>query len=292
MYKHFKNKIRYFIELGRYNKLYGAFLLMWPCYWGSLINYQIDQISLKNLFLFFLGSIVMRGAGCTINDIIDAPLDAKVKRTKNRPLVSKKLTKVEAILFLIFQLFFGLIIILNFDLKTILISFFIIPFVFVYPFVKKISNYPQVFLGFVFNWGIIIAYFSLHQTIDLGCITLYLAGLFLTLGYDTIYAFQDIIDDTKNNIGSVAVKYQKYPRLIVTFFYATSILLFMTSFIYFQMNKVIMFSTLIVIFLHCCYQVMNIQIHKNTTLLKLFISNVGLGFIIFFGLLINSTYSF
>ena len=292
MYKHFKNKIKYFVELGRYNKLYGAFLLMWPCYWGSLINYQIDQISIKNLFLFFLGSVVMRGAGCTINDIVDAPLDAKVKRTKNRPIASKKLTKIEAVLFLLFQLFLGLIVVLNFDLKTILISFLIIPFVFIYPFVKKISNYPQVFLGFIFNWGIIISYFSLHHSINLGCICLYLAGLFLTIGYDTIYAFQDVIDDTKHNIGSVAAKYQKYPKLIITLFYTSSISLFITSFIYFQINKTIIFSISIIIFLHFYYQIMNLKIHKSKVLLELFVSNVGLGFFIFLGLFINSAYFF
>ena len=268
MYKQFINKFKLFIELGRYNKLYGAFLLMWPCYWGSLINHPFDLIVIKNLILFLLGSIVMRGAGCTINDLIDAPLDLKVKRTRNRPLASGVLSKKQAVYFLIIQLFFGLLIVINFDFYTILISLFIIPFVFFYPFVKKISNYPQLFLGIVFNWGAIISYYALHQSITMGLLSLYFAGVFLTLGYDTIYAFQDIEDDTKHDIGSIAKKIRNYPKPVLTFFYMISTSLFIVSFYIFEINKYFFFF------------------------ITILISNVSLGGAISFCLLLNSIYYF
>jgi len=290
MYKQFINKFIFFIELGRYNKLYGAFLLMWPCYWGSLINHPIDLVVIKNLILFFLGSIVMRGAGCTINDLIDAPLDLKVKRTKNRPLASGVLSKKEAIYFLIIQLFFGLLIVINFDFYTILLSLFIIPFVFLYPLVKKFSNYPQLFLGIVFNWGAIISYYALHQSITMGLLSLYFAGVFLTLGYDTIYAFQDIEDDTKHHIGSVAKKIRNYPKRMLTFFYMVSSSLFMLSFYFFGINKYFFFSTTILIIFHFFNQIKNFDLKRKDGFLKIFISNVGLGGAISFCLLLHSIY--
>lgn len=292
MYKQFINKIKHFLELGRYNKLYGAFLLMWPCYWGSLINYPFDLIIIKNLILFFLGSIVMRGAGCTINDLIDAPLDLKVKRTRNRPIASGVLSRKQAIYFLVIQLFFGLLIVINFDFYTILLSLFIIPFVFLYPLVKKFSNYPQLFLGIVFNWGVIISYYALHQSLTIGALSLYFAGIFLTLGYDTIYAFQDIEDDTKHNIGSVAKKIKNHPKLMLTFFYMVSCTLFMISFYFFEINKYIFFSTTILIIFHFFNQIRNFDLTRKEEFLKIFKSNVGLGGMISFCLLLNSIYFF
>ena len=292
MYKQFINKFKLFIELGRYNKLYGAFLLMWPCYWGSLINHPFDLIVAKNLTLFFLGSIVMRGAGCTINDLIDAPLDLKVKRTRNRPLASGILSKKQAVYFLIIQLFFGLLIVINFDFYTILISFFIIPFVFFYPLVKKISNYPQLFLGIVFNWGAIISYYALHQSITIGLLSLYFAGVFLTLGYDTIYAFQDIEDDTKHDIGSIAKKIKNYPKPMLTFFYMISTSLFIVSFYLFGINKYFFFFITILIIFHFFNQIKNFDLKRKDSFLKIFISNVGLGGAISFCLLLHSIYYF
>ena len=287
MYKQLKNKVKYFVELGRYDKIYGALLLMWPCFWGSLINHEINSSLLNNLFLFFLGSFIMRGAGCTINDIVDAPIDLKVSRTKDRPIASGKIKKIEAYYFLLFQLFLGLIVVLNFDFPTIMISIFIVPFVFLYPFVKKFSNYPQLFLGFIFNWGIIVSYFSVHKTLDFGILYLYSAGIFFTLGYDTVYAFQDVDDDRKLKIGSMAVKFKNYPKTVVFLSYLVSTFLFVLSFITFNMQKDMLYLMSSVISAHFLFQVIKISLQRNI-LMRIFVSNVYLGLIISTGLFLNS----
>ena len=149
MFKKIKEKSKNLLILGRYNNPAGAFLLMWPCFWG-VISYADKNNIIFDLLCFFLGSFVMRGAGCCLNDILDKDFDSKVKRTKNRPLASGKISLGEAILFLILQLFLGFCIVIQFEKVVIFWSFLIIPFVFCYPLFKRVSNFPQLVLGLVF----------------------------------------------------------------------------------------------------------------------------------------------
>ena len=272
--------------LGRYHKPYGSLLLMWPCFWGVTFFNKLSITDLHHLSLLMLGSFLMRGAGCTINDIIDLKYDTKVERTKNRPLASKKITINEASIFLFFQLLLSLGILINFDMKTILLSLSIVPLVFFYPFFKRFTFFPQVILGLIFNWGVIIGFSCSNDFFIVEIIYLYFAGVFLTIGYDTIYAFQDIKDDKKLGLKSLAIKTSKFPRFYLFLMYGVSSFLFSLSFF---CNSGINFLTVIVsilIFLFLLKQIRNFDIGNKKTLQKEFVSNAFLGGFIFFGLLV------
>ena len=197
MFKKIMENCKNLLILGRYNNPAGAFLLMWPCYWGVLSNINEKENLFSTLFLFTLGSFIMRGAGCCINDIFDKDFDKKVKRTVSRPLASGAVNIKEAIIFTIFQLLIGLIIVLQFDLLIVLWSFIIIPLVVIYPLLKRITSFPQIALGLAFNWGVILGSINKEGGFNFFILILYFAGVFLTIAYDTIYGFQDIKDDRK-----------------------------------------------------------------------------------------------
>ena len=236
MFKKYKQKINYLIKLGRYDNPTGALLLMWPCFWGTLAQFENQLILLKPLILFLTGSFIMRGAGCCINDLFDRNIDKLVERTKSRPLAQNKLTVSEALIFIFFQLFLGLIIILQFDLKIIVMGFVVIPLVIIYPLVKRFSHFPQFVLGLIFNWGIFIGYFSLNQTFDWRICFLYFAGVFLTISYDTIYGFQDIDDDKKIGVKSFSILIEKKPVFFISMFYLISFIFFISFFFSFYEN--------------------------------------------------------
>ena len=222
MVKKLSSKMKYLLQLGRYNYPTGGFLLMWPCFWGVFYELNYSTEIIKILILFFIGSFVMRGAGCCINDLLDKDIDKKVSRTRKRPLVTKKLSDTDVIWFLIFQLIIGLFVVLNFEEKTIIFSFSIIPLIFIYPLFKRFTNFPQLFLGIVFNWGIIIGFLTQNNSLNLGIFFLYLSGIFFTICYDTIYAFQDIKDDKKAGVKSLAIFLENKPNLIIFMIYLLS----------------------------------------------------------------------
>ncbi len=219
MQKLTKEKIKNLLFLGRYNYPTGAFLLMWPCFWGVLYEPNFELNLFKILGLFFIGSFVMRGVGCCINDYFDKDLDKKVSRTKNRPLAKGLLNNSDLSIFIILQLIIGLFVVLNFNLKVIFFSFIIIPLVIIYPLFKRVTYLPQVFLGFIFNWGILIGFLTQNNELNLGIIFLYCSGISLTIAYDTIYAFQDIKDDKKSGIKSLAILIEKRPSLFLAFLF-------------------------------------------------------------------------
>ena len=288
MMKSFFLKLKYLIYTGRYNKPAGAFLLMFPCFWGLAYNINSPIISIKYFILFLIGSFVMRGAGCTINDIVDVDIDQKVARTKNRPLASGKISKKEAFSFLFFQLLVGFLVVINFNFKLILLSFSIIPLVVLYPFFKRITFFPQVVLGIVFNWGILLGYICDNYNFDRGIIYLYLSGIFLTIGYDTIYGYQDFKDDIKIGIKSLSIKTKKFPKISIGIIYILSFFFLITALI---CKKNLVSETYIflsLIFFHMFVQIKKINISKNITLMKIFNSNVFLGAIIFFCILTHN----
>lgn len=288
MVKTFFHKIFYLISLGRYNNLSGAFLLMWPCFWGLAYNNTFDLNFIKYSLLFFVGAIVMRGAGCTFNDIIDSKIDAKVARTKNRPIASKKINVVEGLLFLFFQLLIGFLVLLNFDQRVIFYGLLILPFVFIYPYLKRITFFPQIFLGLIFNWGIFLGFFCNYESIDMGIIYLYFSGVFLTTGYDTIYGFQDIKDDTKIGVKSLSIITKNFPKKAVGFIYFWSLIFLLLS--VFQVNNVNYLNTMFLFTIGLClfYQIKKINLNKKNHLMSIFKSNVFLGGIIFVLLFFNN----
>ena len=212
-------KISYFLELIRFSKPIGFMLLMWPC-WFAL---ALIPINLSNLiwwfFLFFIGSFLMRSAGCIINDLIDIDIDKRIKRTSERALVSKKITVTESIFFLLVLLFLSYVILLQFNKSAILIGILSLPLIILYPFMKRYTYWPQLVLGLIFNWGVIIANAQFLNEFMWNHTLLYVGCVFWTLAYDTIYAYQDRIDDIDNNIKSTAVLFGEKGPVYVKFFY-------------------------------------------------------------------------
>ncbi len=219
-------KITNYLELIRFNKPIGFLLLMWPCWFGlSLLDLEI-KIMTSWLVIFLFGSFLMRSAGCIINDIVDRDIDKSVYRTQLRPLASNKISIVEAFLLLFVFLILSLILLLQFNLNSIIFGLLSMPFVIVYPFMKKITFWPQVFLGITFSWGALIVSTQFNQSITFQFILLYFACVIWTLGYDTIYAYQDIKDDINQNVKSTAVLFGKNGKRLVFTCYIIVLLIF------------------------------------------------------------------
>ncbi len=219
-------KISNYLELIRFKKPIGFLLLMWPCWFGlSLLSIDIKFL-IKWFILFFFGSFIMRSAGCIINDIVDRKIDRSVKRTQHRPLASKRINIFEAVTLLFIFLFLGFIILLQFNLYSIVLGILSIPFIVIYPFMKRITHWPQIILGITFSWGVLVVSMQFYQSINFHFALLYVACVFWTLGYDTIYAYQDKEDDIKQKINSTAVYFGEKGRIFVNICYSIVLLIF------------------------------------------------------------------
>jgi len=221
-------QIKIFIELTRLNKPIGFMLLFWPCAWGLALSYHYNveaNLFLKHLVLFFLGSVLMRSAGCIVNDIVDKDLDKKVKRTKERPIASGKISVFKSFVYVIILCLLAFVILLQFNFLTIILGLGSMILAFSYPFMKRITYWPQLFLGLTFNWGIIMGWTSLANSISIEPIVLYVAAIFWTLGYDTIYGLQDVQDDELIGVKSTSIKFKNNAKTFVGFCYSLSILI-------------------------------------------------------------------
>ena len=221
-----------YIYLMRLNKPTGFLLLFWPCSWGMAYNLNFLPISSQwfyYLFLFFAGSILMRSAGCIYNDIVDKEIDKKVERTKNRPLAAGKINLRNAWILILILCFLSLIILFQFNNKTILFGLSVIIIVLLYPFAKRFTYWPQLILGIVFNFGIILSWLSLNENFKSGIILLYLSGIMWTVGYDTIYALQDVVDDKKIGVKSLALLLDKKTYQFLYIIYTAQIFLLIFS---------------------------------------------------------------
>ena len=214
--------IKIFIELTRLNKPIGYMLLFWPCSWGLAFSASINQ-NFDKLFyfliLFFCGSVLMRSAGCIINDIVDKDIDKKVERTKKRPLANNDISIKRSLLYSLILCIFAFLILLQFNLFTIVLGMGSMLLAFSYPFMKRITYWPQLFLGITFNWGILMASTAINNTLSFEVFLLYFSAIFWTLGYDTIYGLQDIVDDEIIGMKSTSIKFKKNPKLFVSLCY-------------------------------------------------------------------------
>ena len=254
MDKIFPEKIHNYFELIRLNKPIGFMLLLWPC-WFSLAYLEFSQQYLLSYYiLFFIGSVIMRSAGCIINDLMDQDIDSKIERTATRPLASNKITNFNAIIFLFMLLIIGLLILLQFKTPSILVGLLCTPLIVLYPLMKRITFWPQLFLGIIFNWGVIICSVEFFGTITNEYLILYLACVLWTIGYDTIYAYQDLKDDKKNSIKSTAVLFEDKGKYLVL----TSYILMFIMIGYLSFNQGIEMLKLIVYFSIFIYIVANI----------------------------------
>ena len=220
--------LKIFINLTRLNKPIGFMLLFWPCSWGLAYAYGFDQnlnIFLYYILLFFLGSALMRSAGCIFNDIVDKDLDKKVERTKQRPIASGKISIKQSVIYILILCLVSFVILIQFNSKTIYLGLGSMILAFSYPFMKRITYWPQLFLGLTFNWGMIMACTAILDQISTEIILLYLSAIFWTLGYDTIYGVQDIADDEIIGIKSTAIKFKGNIKLFVGTCYLITFLL-------------------------------------------------------------------
>ena len=233
-----------YIYLMRLNKPTGFLLLFWPCSWGMAYNLNFLPISYQwfyYLFLFFAGSILMRSAGCIYNDIVDKEIDKKVERTKNRPLATGKINLRNAWILILILCFLSLIILFQLNNKTILFGLSVIFIVLLYPFAKRFTYWPQLILGIVFNFGIILSWLSLNENFISGIILLYLSGIMWTVGYDTIYALQDVVDDKKIGVKSLALLLDKKTYQFLYIIYTAQIFLLISSLLLANNFSVILF---------------------------------------------------
>tara|TARA_B100000674_G_scaffold307685_1_gene255565 strand:+ start:55 stop:921 length:867 start_codon:yes stop_codon:yes gene_type:complete len=283
-------KLQIFLDLTRLKRPIGYMLLFWPCAWGLTAGFNF--LDSKNIFffyiiLFLLGSILMRSAGCIVNDIIDRNYDKKVQRTKNRPLASGKVSVKTALMYATVLCLLAFLVLINFNLLTIFLALISMPLAFTYPLMKRYTYWPQLFLGITFNYGLILGWVSVNNTIDLAPIILYIGAIFWTLGYDTIYGFQDINDDEIIGLKSTSIKFKKNPIIFLNLCYLIFFLsLIFTGFIM-EFNK-IYFILLIIIFTHLFYiQLKKINFKSSESCLNIFKSNNLLGFLVFFNLFLG-----
>jgi len=279
-------QLNLFIELIRLKKPIGFMLLFWPCAWGLAIAYDFSnniKFYFFYLLLFFLGSVLMRSAGCIVNDIMDEKLDKKVERTKNRPIASGRVSKELGLIYAIILCLLAFLILINFNWFTIILALGSMPLAFSYPLMKRYTYWPQLFLGITFNYGLILGWVSMKNSLDIVPIIFYIGAIFWTLGYDTIYGFQDIKDDEIIGIKSTSIKFKKNPIIFLSICYSIFTLFTLMTGILMKFNN-LFFIILILPFLHLfAYQVRNIKINDDSNCLKIFKSNN------FFGLLILLT---
>ena len=285
--------IKLFIELTRLNRPIGYMLLFWPCLWGLTIAYDFNSQLEKFYFyslLFLLGSMLMRSAGCIVNDIVDKNFDKKVERTKNRPIASGKVSVKLAIIYSFILCGLAFLVLINFNKFTILMALLSMPLAFTYPLMKRFTYWPQLFLGITFNYGLVLAWISINNSINLVPIIFYFGAIFWTLGYDTIYGYQDIKDDEIIGVKSTSIKFKNNPKKFICLCY----LIFFSSlfFLGFVMKfNYIYFILLIFPVLHLIYfQTYKLRTNIGSDCLKKFKSNNLLGLIILFNLLIGKIF--
>ena len=285
----FLNKIQPFVQLARYDKPIGFMLLFWPCIW-SLLLYSLhvgELVPISFFILFFIGSIIMRGAGCTWNDFLDKDYDKSVKRTKDRPLASSKIKITAAIFFLIIQLFVGLLVLIQFNKLTIIFGCLSLIPVFIYPLMKRITWWPQVFLGITFNWGALLGWMSVSNNFSsVYPLFLYIACIFWTIGYDTIYAHQDKDDDLLLNLKSSAIKLGENTKYAMLIFYSIFFIIFAVILLNLS-NSLIIHIAILSLLVHLVSQIIYLDIDNSERCLKIFKSNNLLGIQISFFLILE-----
>ena len=282
-------QLNLFIELTRLKRPIGYMLLFWPCLWGLTIAYNFSiniQFFMKYALLFFLGAILMRSAGCIVNDIFDKNFDSKVERTKNRPIASGDISIKLGLFYVLILCGIAFIVLMQFNFFTIILALGSMPLAFAYPLMKRFTYWPQLFLGVTFNYGLILGWTSINPEISIVPIIFYLGAIFWTLGYDTIYGFQDIKDDEIIGVKSTSIKFKKNPKFFILLCYLFFIFILTYLGVLMNFNK-IYFGGLILVAMHLfIFQIKNLNTKLSSNCLKIFKSNNFLGLLIFVNLLI------
>ncbi len=282
--------IKLIIELTRLNKPIGFMLLFWPCLWGLTLSYDFDLTLDVFIFyglLFISGSVLMRSAGCIVNDICDKNFDKLVERTKNRPIASGKISIRLAIIYAAILCIIAFLVLINFNKFTILMALISMPFAFTYPLMKRFTHWPQLFLGITFNYGLVLAWISIKNDISLIPIMFYLGAIFWTLGYDTIYGYQDIKDDEIIGVKSTSIKFKNNPKKFILICYLTFIAALILIGVLMKFNLFYFLFLIIPILQLIFSQIYKLNVNDPLNCLAKFKSNNFLGLIIFVNLLIG-----
>lgn len=284
-------KLQPYLKLIRLDKPIGTWLLFWPCSWSIASAASPGCIpDLYMLGLFGTGALIMRGAGCTINDMWDRDIDGKVSRTADRPLVNGDISMKQAWIYLAGQLSAGLAILLQMDWNTVILGASSLGLVVTYPLMKRVTYWPQLVLGFTFNWGALLGYSAIKGYVDIPvCLPLYIAGICWTIVYDTIYAHQDRADDLLLGIKSTAIKFDRDTKIWLSCFSATMIGSLITSGV---MNQQTLpyYAAVALVGTHLVSQLTTLNIDNPSDCASKFISNAQVGFILFCGIVLGNLF--
>lgn len=281
-------------RLARWDRPIGWWLLLWPCWWSTALVAVAEERGAPNvwhLLLFLVGAIAMRGAGCTYNDLIDRDLDAKVERTKRRPLPSGAVTPAQAMLFLMLQALVGALVLLQFNRFTIVLGLVSLLVVAAYPFAKRVTNWPQVVLGFAFSWGALVGWSATAGKLSAAPVVLYLGAISWTIAYDTIYALQDKEDDAIVGVRSTARLFGRHSRLAIAGFYAVAFALLGLAFMIADAG-IFAFAGLGAAMLHVVWMLVSLDPDDPQNCLGRFRANSTTGWIIFAGLVADALLRF
>jgi len=282
-----------FIELTRLKRPIGYMLLFWPCAWGLTVAYDFSK-NLNDYFfyllLFFLGSVLMRSAGCIVNDVLDKEFDKKVSRTKNRPIASGKISIKLGLAYVVFLCLIALLVLLNFNTLTIVLALGSMPLAFSYPLMKRYTYWPQLFLGITFNYGLILGWTSIIGEISIASIIFYLGAIFWTLGYDTVYGFQDIKDDEIIGVKSTSIKFKKNPKKFLLLCYLSFISSLIILGLLMNFNYLFYIFLLIPITHLLFFQVYKINFKNPKNCFEIFKSNNFLGLVMLINILIGKIF--
>ena len=287
------NQLNVFIELTRLKKPIGYMLLFWPCAWGLTLVYDFNDnlnIYFFYLLLFFLGSVLMRSAGCIVNDILDKEYDKKVSRTRDRPLASEKISWKIALLYSGILCFLALLVLLNFNLFTIILALASMPLAFTYPLMKRYTYWPQLFLGITFNYGLILGWTSISAEISLIALIFYFGAIFWTLGYDTVYGYQDIKDDEIIGLKSTSIKFKGNSKQFLFICYLILTLCLIFGGYLMEFNWIYFLFLIIPIFHLFVYQLKSFDSENPEICLKLFKSNNLFGLIVLITIILGKVF--
>jgi 4-hydroxybenzoate polyprenyltransferase len=271
-----------YARLARLDRPIGTWLLLFPGWWGiALAAPRWPDLGL--LLLFALGAAVMRGAGCTLNDIADRHYDGKVARTRTRPLPSGRVSVKQALMFMAAQLAIGAAVLFALNRASVLLGLAVIGLIATYPYMKRVTYWPQVFLGLNFNWGALIGWTAVTGTLSWTPVLLYLGGIFWTIGYDTIYAHQDKEDDRLIGVKSSALALGQRTRPLLVAFYGAAVLLWAAAACFAELGA-LFWVGLALAALHLIWQAATVNIDDPADCLAKFGSNRAIGWLLLAGI--------
>jgi 4-hydroxybenzoate polyprenyltransferase len=281
---------RPYLRLARFDRPIGSWLLLMPCWWSAALAAgvagDVSRLPLV-IVLFFIGAFVMRGAGCTWNDITDRDLDAKVERTRSRPIPAGQVSVTQALIFLVAQALIGLVVLLQFNWFAVATGIASLIIVAIYPFMKRITWWPQIVLGLAFSWGALMGFAVTLARIDAAALWLYAGSISWVIGYDTIYAHQDTEDDALIGIKSTALLFGARTRPALVAFYTVAVVLIGVALLLSGAHWVAAIA-LAAFAAHLIWQIVRLDISDPALCLRIFKSNRDAGLLLFAGLLIDA----